>query len=196
MPAGPQAPTGASNNGATTGSLGSGALGTLGTNVLQQDLDTLNRSVQELTTSVNNLVTNLQNGSNGAFGGSGQATRQQGPGNSNGGFPGMINSSRMGRQTAGGNGGYGNNMSGMSSGGYFSNRSLYSGNGGFSTAMAAVGAISGFGVAQSQNLVSLNSYATQSLIGYNYNGMSQNQALNQLYGQAGATPGSLLSIGT
>lgn len=193
MPPGPSAPTGANNNGSTTGSLGSGALGTLGTNVLQQDLDSLNRSVQELTTAVNTLSQSMQTGSQ--FGGS--ATKQQGPANNNSGFPSMINPSRMGSQTSGGNGGYGSNISGMTSGGYSSNRSLYSGNGGFASgALAMVGAVAGYGASQSQNLVGLNSYATQSLIGYNYNGISQNQAMNQLYGQAGAMPNQQLSIGT
>lgn len=179
----------------TSGSLASGAMGTLGTNVLQQGIDTLNTSVQGLTNAVNNLVANMQT-SGGGMGSQG-ATRQQGPANSNSGFPNMINPTRLGQQTSGGNGGYGNNMSGMSSGGYSSNRSMYSGNGGFASgAMAVAGAVAGYGAAQSQNLVGLNSYATQSLIGYNYNGMSQNQAMQQLYAQAGATPGAQLSIGT
>jgi len=145
-------------------------LGTLGTNVLQQGIDTLNTSVQGLTTAVNNLVQNIQ--TNGGSMGGGTATRQQGPANSNAGFPRIVNPTRLGSQTAGGNGGYGSNMSGMSSGGYMSNRSLYSGNGGFSSgALAMVGAVAGYGAQQSQQLVALNSYATQSLIGYNYNGM-------------------------
>ena len=191
----PTQPTGMNNTGNTTGSLQSGALGTLGTNVLQQGIDTLNTSVQGLTTAVNNLVQNIQ--TNGGSMGGGTATRQQGPANSNAGFPRIVNPTRLGSQTAGGNGGYGSNMSGMSSGGYMSNRSLYSGNGGFSSgALAMVGAVAGYGAQQSQQLVALNSYATQSLIGYNYNGMSQNQAMQQLYGQAGATPGRQLSIGT
>src|SRR5215469_9585533 len=191
----PVQPTGASNTGNTSGSLASGALGTLGTNVLQQGLDTLNTSVQSLTTAVNNLVSNIQTSGGGSLGGN--ATRQQGPANASAGFPGMINPGRIGRQTSGGNGGYGNGMSGMSNGGYFSNRMLYSGNGGFSTGvLATAGALAGYGAGQMSNMVSLNSYATQSLIGYNYNGMSQNQAMRQLYGQAGALPNSLLSIGT
>lgn len=194
MPPGPAAPTGANNNGATAGSLNSGAMGTLGTNVLQQDLDTLNRSVQELTTAVNNMAMNMQTGTTGQFGAS---TRQQGPANNNGGFPGMINASRLGATSSGGNGGWGSNISGMSSGGYASNRSMYSGNGGTgSGAMALAGAVAGYGAAQSQNLVGLNSYATQSLIGYDYNGQSQSQAMQQLYGQAGASPNKQISIGT
>jgi cell wall-associated NlpC family hydrolase len=197
MPPSPTAPTGTRATAATAGSLESGAMGTLGTNVLQQDIDTLSTRVQSLTDAINNLVQNMQTG--GATGGLGSqgATRQQGPGNSNSGFPNMIDSSRIGQQTSGGNGGYGNNQSGMTSGGYSSNRSMYSGNGGFTTsALALVGSVAGYGAAQSQNLVGLNSYATQSLTGYNYNGMSQNQAMQQLYAQAGATPNSLLSIGT
>jgi cell wall-associated NlpC family hydrolase len=195
MPAGPQAPTGANNNGATTGNLNSGALGTLGTNVLQQDIDTLSTRIQELTTSVNNLVQNIQTNGNSGLGGT--ATRQQGPSNSNNGFPSMVNPSRLGTQTSGGNGGYGNNVSGMTSGGYSSNRSMYGGNGGFTSGViATAGAVAGYGVAQSQNLVALNSYATQSLIGYNYNGMSQNQAMQQLYAGVGATPNSQIAIGS
>lgn len=196
MPPGPQAPTGSSNNGATTGNLNSGALGTLGTNVLQQDIDTLSTRIESLTTAVNSLAQNMQTGSNNGLGG-GNATAQQGPANNNNGFPRPVNSSRLGKQSSGGNGGYGNNVSGMSSGGYFSNRSLYSGNGGFTGGViATAGALAGYGAAQSSNLVSLNSFATQSQIGYNYNGMSQNQAMQQLYAGVGATPSSQISIGT
>lgn len=164
--------------GGLIGNLLGGASGSLGgTNVLQQSID-------QLTNAVNSLSGNISSSNFGA-GSVGQATRQQG---SNAGgtqrFPSMVNPFQASAQQpgigGGGAGGSGNVSTPMPFG-----RS------GLATMASAVTA---FGQQQMNPLLTLNQYATSSMMGYNFNGMSKGQAMQQLYSQVGATPNSLNSL--
>lgn len=174
------APLGTANAGNVSGSLISGASGSLGgTNMLQSSIDSLTAAVNSLTTA---MAANTNASGQGGMGGS-SMTRQQNVSGA-GSFPAANQSQFTNSNNSGGNGGGGQGGSG-----FFNSKAV-------TGALAIGGALSSFGANQSMNLVPLNSYATQSLVGYNYNGMSQNQALQQLYSQVGATSGSQLSIGT
>jgi len=162
--------------------------GTLGTNVLQTSVDTLDRSVNTLNATLASLAQTIQSNSNQMGGsGSGNITRQQGPSATSSGFPSMFNFFRQGNVTSGGNAG----------GGTAGVGSLSSAAGGMGSGILMAGAsLASFGANQSSNLVGLNSYQTQSMTGFNYNGMSASQAQKYLYAQAGATQNSQISIGT
>jgi cell wall-associated NlpC family hydrolase len=156
--------------GGLIGNLLGGAAGSLGgTNQLQQSLDTLTQAVNNLTSQV----------SSGAFGGGtlGPSTRQQGPTGTQP-FPRMQNAF----QPPGGMGGAGN-ISPSNSFGSFANRSAFG---------IMSSAVTQFGQNQMSPLLTLNQYATTSQLGIN--GRSQQQALQMLYRQVGATPGSLNTI--
>lgn len=163
--------------GGLIGNLLGGGTGTLGgTNVLQQSID-------QLTNAVNNLSQQIGSLNLGGGGLGGNATRQQNAGNTTP-FPRMQNQF----QPQGGGGGQnlgGGNVSQPRPFGSFASQSGF--------AMTA-SAITQFGNQQMQNLLTLNQYATSSMLGMNTNGMSQAQAMRALYSQVGATPGNLNSL--
>lgn len=173
----PVPPSGSANLGQTTGYTGliGGATGTLaGTNPLQQSIDSLTRAVQSLTTNLGNTQMNNRMGS--------AATMQQGPtGNQT--FPRMFNPFQMNRVQAGIGGGGPGGTGNVSSPSTFG--SQYAG------PLMMASAAASFGAQQMNPLLNLNQYATTSMIGLNYNGMSRGQAMQQMYRQAGFSPNNL-----
>jgi cell wall-associated NlpC family hydrolase len=163
-------PTGA-NNGRLAGATGTLA----GTNPLQQSIDSLTRAVQTLTTSMSS--------SQQTPGGSG--TSQQATARANNSFPSMMNpfqaNARQGGIGGGGAGGAGN----------VSAPATFRSFGSMAGPMMLGSAVASFGQQQMNPLLTLNQYATSSMIGMNTNGMSRGQAMQAMYRQAGATPGSL-----
>lgn len=153
--------------------LGGGSLA--GTNVLQSSIDTLDASVKNLNTTISNLTSAIQGTSGGGSSLAGRGTRQQGAGLSSG-FPSMINPFQSSSQQLGIGGGGPGGAGNISSINTFRSNSFLG---------SAAGAILGFSAQNSMNLINLNQYATSSMIGLNYNGMSRNQAMTSLYAQAG-----------
>jgi len=166
--------------GNTGGFLG-GVSGTLGgTNSLQSSIDQLNNSINSLASRIGSM--NL---------GGGTATAQQTGPNGTQPFPRMQNPFQVNqRQTGIGGGGPGGagNVSQPRSFGRYGMQNM-------SGSMMMLRGLASFGQNMMQNQLSLNQYATMSMTGLNYNGMSQNQAMRALYSQAGAMPGNLNALG-
>lgn len=161
--------------------LGGGSLA--GTNVLQSSIDTLNTSVTNLTTSIANLTSAVSGQGGGGLGG--RATRQQGSGLGSG-FPAMINPFQSSMQQPGIGGGGAGGVGNISPSNTFRSSSFLG---------TAAGAMLGFSAQNGMNLINLNQYATTSMIGLNYNGMSRNQAMSGLYAQAGLGGGGYVNYG-
>lgn len=173
----PVPPSGAANLGQTTGYTGliGGGAGTLaGTNPLQQSIDSLTRAVQSLTTGLGNVQMNNQMGS--------AATMQQGPTGTRA-FPRMFNPFQVNQVQAGIGGGGPGGTGNVASPSTFGSQ--------FAGPLMMASAAASFGAQQMNPLLNLNQYATTSMIGLNYNGMSRGQAMQQMYRQAGFSPNNL-----
>lgn len=169
-PSGAATPTG-------SGLLG-GAAGTIaGTNPLQQSIDQLTNAVNSLSNQISSA--NFGAGSMGA--GTGTSRQQQ---SANQRFPSMINPFQSNAQQPGMGGGGSGGSGNVSSPTPFGSAGI---------AMMA-GAVTQFGQNQMNPLLTLNQYATSSMLGMNMNGMSQNQAMQMMYKQAGVTSGQLNTI--
>jgi cell wall-associated NlpC family hydrolase len=161
------------------GNLLGGAAGSLGgTNALQSSID-------QLTNAVNNLTNQIGSSNLSGAGTLGQATRQQGLGTTTP-FPRMQNQF----QPTGGGGNANLGQANISQPNPFGSFASRSGMG------IVAGAVTQFGQNQMSPLLTLNQYATSSMTSMGTNGMSQNQAMQMLYRQAGVTPGSLNTIAT
>lgn len=171
-PSGAATPTG-------SGLLG-GAAGTIaGTNPLQQSIDQLTNAVNSLSNQISSA-----NFGAGSMGSSTGTSRQQQSASQR--FPSMINPFQSNAQQPGMGGGGPGGSGNVSSPTPFGSAGI---------AMMA-GAVTQFGQNQMNPLLTLNQYATSSMLGMNMNGMSQNQAMQMMYKQAGVTSGQLNTIAT
>jgi len=179
MPPGGNIPQG--NVGGLIGNLLGGASGSLGgTNALQASLD-------QLTNAVNNLSNRMS--ANVGGGGLGYPTRQQQGQTATQPFPRPYNPFQQNQVQPGIGGGGQGGVGNVSTPTPFSS---------FASSMSGpsmmLGAVARFGQQMMPNQLALNQYATTSMVGLNYNGMSRSQAMRALYSQAGAMPGSQSSL--